>query len=514
MILVTSDQMRQFDKHTILSRNVPGIVLMEHAGKAVAEVVAQQGPDRVCVLCGKGNNGGDGWIAARWLKRSGVDVVVYSTAQPDNLVGDALIAFQMAQGFGVPFIVATEVADGVDAGREQGLQGDDCQPDGGRNEDACEWGADVPQADVYVDALLGTGTSRPLSGLLKRIVDVVNSRQARVVAVDVPTGVNGTTGEVPGTAIQAETTVSMAVQKLGTAISPGCFYAGEVRVADIGIDIQVGQGGTEALSEAVDEAWARLRWPRRTRNSHKGTFGRVAIAVGGMKGAPVLAGLGAARSGAGLVVLALSDTDYPAFDVPLEFVLRLAVAGTSNLQDCAALVVGPGLGAAPEWTEIVRNWDGVGVLDADALVPVLERGPVGSNWILTPHPKECGRILGWSTEAVQERRAEAAQRLADESGAIVVLKGYHSLIAAPGSPLLVNLSGNEALATAGTGDVLAGVIGGLLAQGMSRREAAAVGTWLHGQAGELAGRRLSTTSVLASDVIADISRAICLHFDN
>lgn len=504
MILVTSNQMRQFDMHTIDSLQVPGIVLMEHAGKAVAEAVLQHGARRVCVLCGKGNNGGDGWIAARWLRHKGVDVAACSVGRSDELTGDAQQAYQMAMKAGVPSVMAM-------------------------SNPSDKSGIILPDADVYVDALLGTGSQRPLQGLLKQVVDAVNSRDAWVVAVDIPTGVDGSSGEVRGSAIQANVTVCMGMQKLGTAVSPGCYYAGEVRLADIGIASADGVTGGP-LAETVDAAWVQARWPKRHSSAHKGSFGKLGIAVGSMVGAPVLAGLGAARSGVGLVVLAVPQWLSERLNAPLEFVLRpvsgqdvsgddasrdLVLGAGHPFADCDAIVVGPGLGTeGTVWRDTFRLWGKVGVVDADGLIIALEHGPLGKNWVLTPHPKECARLLGWTTEDVQNQRVKAAQTLASQTQSTVVLKGFHTVIATPDEPLLVNLSGNEALATAGTGDVLAGVIGSFLAQGFPPHQAAAMGAWLHGRAGELAGRQLSAASVLASDVVENISRAIRLHFDN
>ncbi|QQE78620.1 NAD(P)H-hydrate dehydratase [Alicyclobacillus sp. SO9] len=480
MILVTSKEMRQFDEQTITSGCVPGIVLMEHAGKAVADTVRKSDPTHVCVLCGKGNNGGDGWIAARLLHRLGVSVQVISAASTNDLSGDARTAYEMAHAAGVTFAEVTSAAQ-------------------------------IPEADMYVDALLGTGTTRPLEGLLQDMVQSLNERAGKVVAVDVPTGVNASTGEVPGLAVEADETVCIAAQKLGTAVAPGCYFSGTVHVVDIGIDIPTASG----LAEYVDLHWVRQavggRWPLRKRDSHKGTFGKTGIAVGEMKGAPILAGLGAARSGSGLIVMASSEEPMQA---PLEFVLRRG-PDTDAFSDCQSIVVGPGLGQkAAQWMRVLKNWDKPAVIDADGLVPAVHGELIGRNCVLTPHPKECARLLGWTTQEVQSHRAQAAVTLAEKTGAVVVLKGYHTLIASPDAPLLVNSSGNEALATAGTGDVLAGVIGGLLAQGLHPREAAAVGAWLHGCAGELAGSQFSSTSVMASDVVESISRAICLHFDS
>ncbi|WDL95447.1 NAD(P)H-hydrate dehydratase [Alicyclobacillus sp. ALC3] len=476
MILVTSERMQELDRQTMERRCVPGLVLMDHAGKAIADRVLAKAPKRVVVLCGKGNNGGDGWAAARWLAHKGVpEVDVVSLIDATSLQGDALAAAQGAVAFGVRVQVF-----------------DPAKP--------------LPPADVYVDALLGTGATRPLSGRLAELVEVLGRAPGYVIAADVPTGVNATTGEVPGVAVHADETVAMAAQKLGTAVTPGCLYAGEVVVADIGIYLP-----QEAAEAFVTAEVVRSSLSRRREDSHKGSFGRLGVVVGEMSGAAQLAGLGAARVGAGLVVLGWQDAPVPG--AALEFVQRAASDGAA-FADCQALVLGPGLGRT---TSAVSSWwhtfKGPLVLDADGLrLCVGEGNPCALDQprVLTPHPKECARLLGWTVPQVQARRVEAARAAALQTGSIVVLKGYRSIIAHPDGRLRVNPTGDASLATAGTGDVLAGVIGGLLAQGAEPFAAASAGAWLHGRAGELAGALYSEHSVMATDVTNQLARAIRL----
>jgi hydroxyethylthiazole kinase-like uncharacterized protein yjeF len=506
--LVTSEQMQLFDKRTISTLCVPGIVLMEHAGRAVAEVVAARRPQRVVVCCGKGNNGGDGWIAARWLRHLGVpEVQVLSLVNLDALAGDARLAAEMARCSGVPYRV-------YDA--QEGL----------------------PLADVYVDALLGTGSNRPITpdSRLGRWVAALNEASGWTVSVDVPSGIDASTGCVPGLAVRAQQTVCFAAQKLGTAISPGCEFAGEVQVADIGIAIADVDVEGRPLASWVTPEQVEQWLPLRGALSHKGTYGRVAVVVGQMQGAAVLAGLGAARAGCGLVVLVGSAP--MSTPVPCEFVLRGVLADPISgadetalhqaLADCAALVLGPGLGQAViRWRQVIELYSGPVVVDADGLRLLDVSGEEGEQaensgrmgqqepvrCVLTPHPKECARLLGWTTESVQAHRLEAATTLAQRTHSVVVLKGYHSIICDPFGHVCVNPTGDASLATAGTGDVLAGIIGSLLAQGLSPFQAAAAGAWIHGRAGELAGQSVGRVSTMASDVVEHISRAIRLHFD-
>jgi hydroxyethylthiazole kinase-like uncharacterized protein yjeF len=475
--LVTSEQMQALDRRTITTRRIPGILLMEHAGKQVAEVVMKQHPKRVTVLCGKGNNGGDGWIAARWLRHFGVPFVhVVTTVEPNALSGDAKQAADMALAADVPYEVYAS-------------------------------GGSIPPADVYVDALLGTGVTRPVTGVLAELMERVNAVSPWTVAVDVPSGVDASTGRVDGAAVRAHVTVAMGYQKLGTAVTPGCLLAGAVEVVDIGIE----PADANMCAAWVTPDAVRIAFPRRSSDTHKGTYGRVGIAVGSMHGAAILAGLGAARAGAGLVILGGRDIPNGA---PYEFVLRKATSPTALFDDCDSIVVGPGLGPdRSDWQSVMTSHKGPGVLDADGLALMQDVPRLNGDWVLTPHPKECGRLLQWSTAEVQANRIRAAQTLAEQTKAVVVLKGYRSLVAHPDGRLRVVPTGDASLATAGTGDVLAGVIGGLQAQGVPSFDAACAGAYIHGLAGELAGQHLGKASTMATDVVENISRAISLHFD-
>ncbi len=484
MYLVTSEQMQLFDKQTIESRCVPGIVLMENAGREVALSVAAKRPCRVVVLCGKGNNGGDGWVVARWLKHLGVvHQLVISTVHPEGLASDAKIMYLAAVASGIRFVVSGEVKT-------------------------------LPDADIYVDALIGTGGKGMLRGDAARLAEMLNQRpRGFVMAVDVPSGVDASTGKVSGTVVQADETITFAFQKLGTAVTPGTYFAGRVRVVDIGIEAV----GDNPLATWVNPESYRDIWGKRSVDAHKGTFGRLLVISGEMEGAAILAAQGGARIGAGLVAVGyLKELNRL---IPWDFVVKHLTQThlPPELNEYSALVLGPGLGSHAEYfAGIWSGYSGKGVLDADGLQLIpreFDCEPLG-NWVLTPHPKECGRLLGWSTDEVQSNRIEAATRLAKSTSSIVVLKGYRALIAAPDGHLLVNPTGDASLAVAGTGDVLAGMIGGLLAQGLKPIDAAAFGVWLHGRAGELAGEQFTKVSTMASDVIDNISRAIKHYFDN
>lgn len=484
MYLVTSEQMRCFDHFAIETHKIPGIVLMDHAGRAVAQAAVLQSPHQVLVLCGKGNNGGDGWVAARWLHHFGFHVHVLSVAEPEvHLAGDAKLAFEAA------------AATGVDWSVWSGSEGA------------------LAKADVIIDALLGTGCTRPLSGSYEAAARAVNLSTAYVIAVDVPTGVDASTGEMRGIAVRADKTLAMQYQKLGTAVTPGALCAGEVVVEDIGIRSPLPAG----LARFVQPADFSQVWGQREAISHKGTYGRLGVFMGQMRGAAFLSARGATRSGAGLIVMAgmkASEIALSAF-VP-DYVVRDEKRLSEAFIDCQAVVIGPGLG---EDVKVVREdlteGSGLsqlrGVMDADGLW-LLQDGDgimqIGEDWVLTPHPKECARLLGWSVADVQARRVEAATTLATATGAVVLLKGYRTVIARSGGGIRVNPTGNAALAVGGSGDVLSGVIGSLMAQGLDAWTAASIGAWLHGRSGEHAGANLTPISTTASDIAEYLPKAV------
>ena len=471
--------MQALDNHTIHALFVPGIVLMDHAGKAVADKVMEDSPHRVVICAGKGNNGGDGWIAARWCHQYGAEAEVVTVVPPEQLNHDAATAAKTAVAAGVPWRVYSP-------------------------------GDELPDADVYVDALLGTGTDRPLQGALQSLAAALNDSGRPIVAVDIPTGVNPNTGEVTGDAVRAYRTVCLAAQKLGTAISPGCHYAGKVEVVDIGIpvaDLVEKSGKSHDMARLITHSMVRELLPKRLNESNKGTYGRLAVAVGAMQGAAVLAGMGAARVGAGLI--AFMATDRLQVSTPPEFVVQVRPDGWTEPAAARALVMGPGLGANAEvWRQVLERFKGPVVLDADGLQLIGSLDKSRHSTVVTPHPKECARMLGWSTDEVQAHRLEAARQLAVKTGAIVVLKGFHSLVVSPDGRVHVNPTGDSSLATAGTGDVLAGMVGGMMAQSLDPYAAACAAVWLHGRAGEMAGEQLTSASTMASDIVDFISRAI------
>jgi NAD(P)H-hydrate epimerase len=511
--VVTAQQMRELDHRAIQERGIPSLELMERAGRAVAEAACRMAgpcPDRpVVVVCGGGNNGGDGLVAARWLAQMGRSVEVFLLAGRGELRGDARTNLERLEEGG---LAATEVR----------------APEAVRQ--ACQ------QAAVVVDALLGTGPSEPLRGLAPQVIEAINASRRPVLAVDVPSGLHADSGRPLGDAVMAAETVTMGLPKLGLFMSPGADCAGRVTVADIGFPPDL-VAESPSVGELIEPEWVRLLLPLRRRTAHKGDFGQVLIIAGsvGMTGAACLCAEGALRVGAGLVrvgcpeslndILEVKLTEAMTFPLPETYERTLdtrALALILELAEGASVVaIGPGLSRHPDTVLLVQRlvgrMDRPMVIDADALNALAEtptllessHAPV----VLTPHPGEMGRLLGVPAAEVQANRAHFAQLAASRFRSVVALKGAYTLVAEPGRPLAINPTGNPGMASGGTGDVLTGAVAGLIAQGLLPFEAACVGAYLHGLAGDLAAARVGEAlagqaSLVAGDIVSALPEAL------
>lgn len=477
--LVGAATMRALDRHTIETIGVPGEVLMESAGRAVAEAaLGERAPGGVVVVvAGAGNNAGDGLVAARHLHQLGVPVRVWATADPATLRGDAAANLARARALGVAL------------GSEPGTL-----PDAG---------------DVVVDALFGTGLARPVEGPAARAIvwiAAARARGAHVVAVDLPSGIDADTGQPHGSAVAADVSVSCGLPKLGLALEPGRSLAGRILVARIGI--------VDVAPDAAADAWlltpeaAAAALPPRPRAGHKGTFGHVLVLAGsrGKAGAAALAARGALRAGAGLVTVACPEAEGAALQAGLPEAMTAPLAATPEGGIAAATVaaifalaetrdvlcVGPGLGTGAETVravrEVVAGAQQPLVLDADGLnalasEPGLLKAREAAS-ILTPHPGEAARFVGLAAADVNRDRVGVARSIAERTRAVVALKGAATVIAAPDGRVAVNPTGGAALGTGGTGDVLCGVTAGLVAQGLPAFEATVLAAYLHGLAGD------------------------------
>ena len=506
--VLAAAQMREVDRHAIEDAGIPGRVLMEHAGRALAKKAreARRGGESVAVVCGPGNNGGDGFVAARFLAHWGVPVRVFVACDAARIRGDAAGAYDSAVRTGVP-IEATD--DGADLAARLSGHG------------------------LLVDCLLGTGSGGAPRGRVASLVEAMNGSGVDILACDMPTGVDADSGAVPGVAIRAAHTLTIGYPKVGLLLHPGADHVGELSTADIGFPRGVALSLPPAafLVEAGDAA---SRIPARPTDGHKGTFGRALVLAGsvGITGAASLAAEAALRSGAGLVTVATAASAQPTVAAAVREATTLALAETPDgaasaeaeqairqqVRDCQALAIGPGLGQAGPTAQLVRALlrDPVGlppgmVLDADGLNVVASlpesgiRFPPGS--VITPHPGEMARLLASTVADVQSRRIGAARDLALEMSITVVLKGAPTVIAGPDGTVYLNPTGNPGMATGGSGDVLTGLLTGLVAQGVAPTDAAILGVYTHGLAGDLAAADLGR-AMLAGDILRSIPQAL------
>jgi NAD(P)H-hydrate epimerase len=480
--LYTAGQVRRLDDCAIRGHGIPGIDLMERAGRSVFDAAREAFPGtrNWLVFCGGGNNGGDGYVVARLAIEAGLAVTVCALKDPGSLAGDAATA---AQGW-----------------REAG----------GR---PVAWPvADIAGYDLVFDALLGTGLDRAPAGVYAEVIEAVNSSASPVVAVDIPSGLSADTGVAFQPAIRADLTVTFIGSKRGLFTADGPDCAGKVNFSDLGTPQSVRDSEPNSgilIHKSTINDYLRPR----SRNSHKGSYGWL-IGVGsdrGMTGAIRLCGEAALRSGAGKVTLATRPEHAALINLacPELMVRGMDEAGPLSelLQQADALVAGTGLGRS-SWSqdlfEACMRCPSPVVLDADGLNLLAGQPEAGQalrgRWVLTPHPAEAGRLLGCTAGEVQQDRVSAAQRLAEQYGAITVLKGCGTVVADPAGRYAICPLGNPGMATAGTGDVLAGVIGALLAQGLDCWAAAATGVVAHAWAGDLAAADLGERGMMASDI--------------
>lgn len=493
--LVTSAQMRALDEHTIEALGLPGSLLMESAGRAVAEaaLALRAGHGPVLVICGTGNNGGDGLVAARHLHQAGVAVRVVLLGDPARLRGEAAANRRRVEALGLE------------------LEGERWRAPSG--------------SGVLIDAIFGTGLTREVSGPAAasiRRIEAAREAGARVLAVDLPSGVCANTGRVLGVAVSADLTLTLGLPKLGLALEPARSRAGEIRVARIGIADAA--PGVDVQAEIWTRAEVGRRLPERPEAGHKGTFGHALLVAGseGKTGAAALAAEAALRVGAGLAtigcpaglndILEVKCTEAMTAPLPDTGARALAAAAEPAILSLAAtrdaVGLGPGIGRDEETLGLVRavakQLEIPLVLDADALLAFASDLPLltgrAAATILTPHPGEAAALLGGSPADINGDRPAAARRLAAETGAVVLLKGAGTLTAEPTGRLIANPTGGPVLGSGGSGDVLLGMVVGLLAQGVAPVEAAALAAYLHGAAADEFAQRVGGAGLLASEL--------------
>jgi NAD(P)H-hydrate epimerase len=518
MKILTAQQMQRIDRLTTERYGVHSLTLMKNAGRGVVEFLADRFPalerQRIVILCGRGNNGGDGLVVARMLRDRGLKPRVLLFADPGKVQGDAAANLQRLATSGMP-----EVIESPEAWQRTK--------------------ASLEGTTLVVDALLGTGLTKPLAGLLLEVAGDVNTElvTAQVVAVDLPSGISADSSVLIGEHVRADFSVTFTAPKIAHVFPPACEHVGEWVVRQIGTPREALEDDPELfLNLACREDFAWLARPRKP-DANKGNYGHVLILAGsvGKTGAAALAASAALRAGAGLVTVATAASAMPTVaSLGREYMtepLPETEAGTISMRALdygrldrlmegkSVLAIGPGMGNVPETAELVRtvvNRRRIPVvLDADGLnafAGCMDRFQSGGDLaevVLTPHPGEMGRLAGLGTAEIQAHRVENAREFARKFGVNLVLKGFRTLTAAPDGNVWVNPTGNPGMATGGTGDVLTGVTAGLVAQYRDRaiREVAAAAVFLHGLAGDLAAKEMGQASLIAGDLIGALPKA-------
>lgn len=507
MKVLTAVAMQELDRRAITEAGVPGAVLMENAGRGVADTIRERFaglfPGPVVILCGRGNNGGDGFVIARHLRSCGWEVRLILLAERAAVSGDAagmLALLEQAGG---------DIGEAPDAARLAAAL------------------AAAAGCRLCIDALLGTGFARAPEGVMATAIDWLNSQPAPVVAVDLPSGVDAGSGAIPGLAVQAALTVTFAFPKVGLVSYPGAGCAGEVVTVPIGIPDPVAAAAPDDFLW-VDAAEARSLLPPRPVDGHKGTFGHLLVVAGstGKSGAAVMTSLAGLRAGAGLVTLACpagmqqvaASHLVEVMTAPLTelagAVCLQAMAELTGLSDeKEAVALGPGLGAGDEAGALVRRFLKETplpvVVDADGLNALAGHPEVlaqrrGRGTVLTPHPGEMARLAGCAVARVQSDRITVAREFAVTHGVVLVLKGARTVTAFPDGRVRINGSGHAGMASGGMGDVLTGLIGGLLAQGVKPGAAAVLGVFLHGLAGDRLRPLYGDAGLLATDLLREL----------
>jgi len=511
--VVSAEEIRWCDDTTINTYGVPGLLLMENAGRGVAEVVKQEfsllANKHILVVCGKGNNGGDGFVAARLLSNSGARIGVLMMVVPSELEGDVKTNFNILRKF-------VEKSSGQITIHRFSKQ----------------IFAELSPSDIILDAMFGTGFTGPLGKPYIEVIEWMNRQRAKVVAIDIPSGVNGTTGVVDNIAVRAKITVTFGCLKTGLLCNQGRRSVGSVKVIDIGIPRLVSED-KRLQTSLVELSDVRRVLPKRAMNVHKYDVGKVFVLAGSQEltGAAAMCCTATLRAGAGAVVLGTPEPVYPILARKLTEVMVFSFPATRDgtlslaalegicekLSWADVLVVGPGLSQNPETQQLIikilLEHRGKALIDADGLNAIAAHGisvlrSSRAQFILTPHVGEFSRLTGIASNEVEQSRIESTRNLAKKINTTVVLKGVPTVTASNDGAVVLNSTGNPGMATAGTGDVLSGIIAGLWAQGMSDTEAAWTGVYLHGLSGDIAVKKIGEQSLMANDVIEYLPAAL------
>jgi NAD(P)H-hydrate epimerase len=508
--VVTASEMQAIDRSAIEEFGIPGMVLMENAGLAAASLIHENVPDllekKVVIVCGKGNNGGDGFVIARHLLIDGVQVDILLLGKRQQLKSDARVNADIAFKMGVPI---HEITDKNLNAQNHLLR----------------------HCHIIVDALFGTGLSKPAGGLYEKVIKKINASNKYVVAVDIPSGVDSDSGHFIGPHIKANVTAALALLKRSHLLFPAAESMGEVQILDISIP-----------HEAVEKQDIPVAWlefddiqsliPKRPTNTHKGEYGHTLVLAGsrGKGGAAGLTGLAALRAGAGLVTLAVPESCHQALEFnPLE-TMTVALPETKSgcvstkavdvimetLKGKNALAIGPGLSTDKETVRLLETLlpqvECPLIIDADGINALGKSGKlidqIRAETVLTPHPKEMSRLSGWSVQDILNQRIERAGEYAQEHNITLLLKGARTVVAFADGTVLINPTGNPGMATAGSGDVLTGLIAGLISQGLSVPSATSAGAFIHGMAGDIYAEANHLIPLIASDLLDKVPEAL------
>lgn len=506
MKICTPKQMQEIDRKAIDGLGIPGLELMENAGRAVYEMILEYyGPaekNRVTVVAGKGNNGGDGCVAARYLRQDGAHVEIFLIGRKDQVQGEAAVNLKKAQELD---IAIHEISD-----PENFHVPDD------------SW--------IIIDAIFGTGFAGGMRLPYSQIINEINQSDIPIIAVDTPSGLDGATGKVAEPCVKADLTVTFGLPKIGQVMYPGKSHCGFLEIADIGYPDSLDD---DVHTHLVTDKAAAALLPYRKPDSNKGDFGKLFVLAGstGLTGAAYMTSLAAYRCGTGLVVLGCPKSLYPIMAAKLTEVMTkpfpdvakkgcLALRGLGEIKKqiewADAIAMGPGIGTHHETTELVqrlcRYIEKPMVVDADGLNILAKNLDCLKDhkrqMVISPHPGEFSRLTGKSIEDIIENRIELASAFAREYSLCVILKGAPSIVARQSGSIYINYSGNEGMATGGSGDVLTGLIGGFLAQGVCYGDAAVLATYVHGLAGDIAAEAYGSRGMIAGDILEFVPEAL------
>lgn len=507
MRIVTNDEMRKIDKWSMKSLGIPGIVLMENAGRGCVNILEEYfdlEDLKVLIICGKGNNGGDGFVIGRHLQNRGAIVKIVLVGKGNELKGDALLNYKLAKKSEIELYETTDIK------RFKRI-----------------YNAFNP--DVLVDAIFGTGFKGAPKGIYHKLIEMINNTDTFIFSVDIPSGINGDNGQFDNTCVIADATATMCLPKRGNFLYPGREFCGDLYIVDIGVPYKLINKGPAQIVE-FDDVYRLL--PPRLPDGNKGTFGNILIIAGarGFSGAAAMAAISALKVGAGLVRLAAPEGIIDALESKLLEVVKVSLPQTReetisvkaidtllpHLEKTDVVVIGPGITTHPETAEFLFKFlphiSMPVVIDADAINIIAQNKKIlkkiHAPFILTPHPGELSRLTKITPQEINLRRIDLAPKLAKEFGGVLILKGAPTVIALPKGDIYINPTGNSGLASAGSGDVLVGMISGFLAQNLSSTQASILAVFLHGLCAELGMDKNNEYSLTAGDLIDYIPESI------